>query len=180
MTRPRQSIQTVHVPVVTTIYFFVLLLVFSHFPFSVAELEAQEQARSTTGSVLPRLGTTTSTRHPNAVVGVGVIVPPILGPKGVPTFPRNLRTLEEYYHTNNKNDDDNDDNGVYHHYKKAALQTTGSMWSLPPNQWSPLQWFFFSVMLFTFGSCFFCWCLACIIPRCCGQKGTLMYSAMMV
>ncbi len=88
------------------------------------------------------------------------------------------RKLEDYWNENkydNNNGGSNSDT-----YKKTALQTTGNMFSIPPNQWSPLQWCIFAFMLFTFASCFFCWCVVCVIPRCCGQKGTLMYSAMLV
>ena len=72
-----------------------------------------------------------------------------------------------------------DDDRV-HHYEQSALRTTGNMFLIPPHEWSPLQWFFFSLMLILFGSCFFCCCILCVVPRCCGQKGTLMYSAMLV
>lgn len=96
------------------------------------------------------------------------------------------RKLEDYWNENkyqNNNDNNNDESsndGGSNSYKATALQTTGNMFSMAPNQWSPLQWCIFALMLLSFSTCFFCWCVACVIPRCCGQKGTLMYSAMLV
>jgi hypothetical protein len=182
MTSPSR-IRKVHVPLITVCIY--ILLVFP-FTLTVAEFE------SATPSRVIRLGTDKT--NSNAVVGVVMA-----GPRNNKEhISHRARTLEDYYwqdhddstsqhndnqnnkNHNNDNDDDNNDDRVYHHYKKAALRTTGNMWSIPPNQWSPMQWFLFSFMLFLFGSCFFCWCIMCIVPRCCGQKGTLMYSAMMV
>ena len=177
-------IRNVHVKLVTSVCIYILV-----FPFTLT-VAVFENA---TPSRVLRLGTHTT--NSNAVVGVVMVSPP----NHRELISHRARTLEDYYwqdhddsnsqnndNQNNKNhnndDDDSNDNDdrVYHHYKKAALRTTGNMWSIPPNQWSPIQWFLFSFMLFLFGSCFFCWCIMCIVPRCCGQKGTLMYSAMMV
>jgi hypothetical protein len=29
-----------------------------------------------------------------------------------------------------------------------------------------------------FGICFFCWCIACVIPQCCGHRAPMIYAAM--
>ena len=83
---------------------------------------------------------------------------------------------------NNKNDDLEGDDGGYddvvRNYEKKAANNTVNMFDTAPHQWSATQWAIFAGMLTLFGICFFCCCVVFIIPRCCGQRGTMIYSAM--
>jgi hypothetical protein len=102
---------------------------------------------------------------------------------------KTFRKLEDTWDNNGGDDNYNDDNNHYDNQNQKQQQTSNGgsksttlygMFSNAPNQWTPLQWVWFTIMLLIFGICFFCWCLMCFIPRYFGQKGTLMYSAMLV
>lgn len=77
-----------------------------------------------------------------------------------------------------RNDDDKVDDDDYQ-YAHQAANTAGNMWTTAPHDWSPTQWAFFSMFLSLISFLCCCWCLICVIPRCCGQRGTMMYSAML-
>ena len=62
---------------------------------------------------------------------------------------------------------------------KNAEGTFLDMFYTSPSTWTALEWGFFAGMMTLFGVCFFCWCLVCIIPQCCGHRAAaLAYASM--
>lgn len=104
---------------------------------------------------------------------------------------RTLDEEEEEYSYDSEDDDNNannDDEGDYEskdnndddaNSKWSAKSSAKNMFELAPHQWSPLQWFFFSLMMLAIAMLSCCCCVLCIIPRLCGQKGSMMYAAML-
>lgn len=72
----------------------------------------------------------------------------------------------------NSNDD------VTNYVTDDAIQNAEStfldMFYTSPSTWSPLEWGIFAGMLTLFGIIFFCWCLVCIIPQCCGHRAAAL------
>ena len=60
-----------------------------------------------------------------------------------------------------------------------SAQTLWYMFETAPHYWSPLQWCLLVTFVMSFSSLSFCVCVVCIIPRCCGQRGTMIYAAML-
>lgn len=83
------------------------------------------------------------------------------------------RRLEDDY-----NADQGDDDSLTN-FEKGAQYTFGDMFYTSPSTWSALEWGIFAGLLTLFGICFCCWCLACVIPRCCGNTAPLLYYAAM-
>ena len=66
--------------------------------------------------------------------------------------------------------------------KNTEIYTAQTLWYMfetAPHYWSPLQWCLFVTFVMLFSSLSFCACVVCIIPRCCGQRGTMIYAAML-
>jgi hypothetical protein len=65
----------------------------------------------------------------------------------------------------------------------ATIQDAESMFLdmfyTSPSTWTALEWGIFAGMLTLFGILFFCWCLVCVIPQCCGHRAAaLAYAAL--
>lgn len=62
--------------------------------------------------------------------------------------------------------------------KQEAASNFLSMFEKAPSEWNALQWVFAVLLLSVFGFLYCCWCMLCVVPQCCGRKGTMMYAAM--
>jgi len=54
-----------------------------------------------------------------------------------------------------------------------------AMFETAPHYWAPMQWFFFAMFVMLSSAISFCFCILCIIPRCCGKTGTIIYASML-
>ena len=70
-----------------------------------------------------------------------------------------------------------DDDAVYS-FQQGASDTFVDMFVTSPSTWTPLEWGIFFLLLLVFGICFFCVCLCCIVPQCCGHRAAMAYVAM--
>lgn len=95
-----------------------------------------------------------------------------------------LRRRMEDANDNNQNDDNaqggdnqDQDNSSNTYYTDAG-DTFVDMFVTSPSSWTPLEWGIFVMLLVSFGICFFCWCVVCIVPQCCGHRAAMAYAAM--
>ena len=92
----------------------------------------------------------------------------------------------------NENEEDNAGQGYYvddammaNNYddfvKRYEAETKSSLWNMfeiAPHYWTPLQWTLFSLILAFHGVLFACFCIFCVLPRCCGKTGAMVYASM--
>jgi len=95
-----------------------------------------------------------------------------------PTTMLQYRRMEDAGWNYNNNDDDAN-NYFTDDAVKNAEDTFLDMFYTSPSTWSALEWGVFAGLMTLFGICFFCWCLACVIPRCCGHRAAAMAYASM-
>jgi len=80
-------------------------------------------------------------------------------------------------HSNHNNGGDDNDDMVVKAEQYSEEKFVDMFWT-PPASWNALQWVFFCLLLSINSLLFFCFCIACIIPRCCHKSAPMMYAAM--
>lgn len=78
---------------------------------------------------------------------------------------------------NNEGYNEGDDDLIANAEQYSEQKFVDMFWTAP-SSWNALQWVFFSLLLSINSLLFFCFCIACFIPRCCHKSTPMMYAAM--
>ena len=91
-----------------------------------------------------------------------------------------------WYNGNNAEHDDGNDNEQrnneniddrFHYYQEVTKEKFWEIFNSPASDWTSDQWGFFAAMMTLFGVCFCCFCITCIVPRCC-RRPAIIYGSL--